>query len=529
MFVGRKLDMGNYVVGIGGSGIRVLRAIIHNCAAGIIDVEKINILAIDADSESIVWETLQQEYEAYNKMRDVMLIKNESSNLFHTKIELLNKKEILSPVEYEKNCRNLEMSLASNDELERIMKFFYTKEEREKDLKEGFFARPAIGCVFFSNFKDKIFNTFLEKVEYDIEQGKRTNVVLIGSIFGGTGASGIPTIIKLIEERIQNSTKRNVPHNAIEYLNMGAVFMLPYFKASNCSEENAMIKMQNFWNTSKEAMEYFFEEKYLVPNKYQGSRSLQRLHLVGKEELDIVNFYAEGGKKQENKPHIAEEYGALAVRDFFRETSKENFDDQLKIMYWKVEKEIDWESLYFEKDNAEKSVRNRMGELAQFAAIYHVCIYRYIKEKSDRMMNPQWYKTYLYKLKKMTDEKAEECLKDVNTYCVNYLRWIYYMQTTLSIEGEEKNYKYNEQMALFGEVLEDVYKLVNMEPKKEKKVAEITKNVMNNLEKIITVGSGMGGFLKKTVKILSALSTHGLFNGMGGIPQLIADLSEIIQ
>lgn len=522
--------MSNYVVGIGGSGIRVLRAIIHNCAAGVIDTDEINMLAIDADSESIVWETMQQEYENYKKTHDVMQIKNKNSNFFHTKIELLNKREMVSPVEYETKCNTLEKSVSSGGDLERIMKFFYTKEEREKDLKEGFFARPAIGCVFFSNFQDKIFNSFLSKLEEDIRQEKRTNVALTGSVFGGTGASGLPTIIKLIEERIQNSAKGDISQKAVEYLNMGTVFMLPYFRAENDSEEEATIKMQNFWKTSKEAMKYFVEEKYLVPNKYQWSRSLQRLHLIGKEELDVVNFYAEGGKKQENKPHIAEEYGALAVRDFLWETSQENFNKELKIMNWKVEEEIDWDSLHFEKVNDEKSMRNRMGEFAQFAAIYHTCIYRYIMAEASRTMNPQWYKTYLYKPKNTADGKEESYLKVVNAYCVNYLRWIYYMQTNLSIENGEKIYKYNEQMVLFGDILEEVYKLTN-EPEKEKdkKVTDIIKNVINNLEKIVSAGNGIGTILKKTVKILSVLSTYGLFNGMGGVPQLIADLSEIVQ
>lgn len=520
--------MSNYVIGIGGSGIRVLRAIVHNCAAGVIDTAEIKMLAVDADWKSKVWTTLQQEYQEYVDMRNILRT-SKKGVCFNTDINLMNKEGIISPVPYGNGgYKTLEQSIKPDDKLERIMKFFYTKEEREKELREGFFARPGIGCVFFSDFENDIFSKFLSELEEDIYKKIQTNVILIGSIFGGTGASGLPTIIKLIEEKIKHSKKSDISEKALKYLNIGAVFMLPYFKAVNYSEEEAIIKMGSFWKTAKEAMEYYKEEKYLEPSQKEWSRSLQRLYLIGQQDLDIVNYYAEGGDKQDNKPHIAEEYGALAIRDFLYITSKNDFNRKLEIFEWKLEKEISWEHLYYNKGEDDKSLKRIMGEFVQFTAIYHTCIYRYVYEANNKIGNPQWYKTYLQENR---NEEAWEQLEAANSYCRDFLKWIYFIQSNLDIQDETKKYQYNEDIKLFRNVLENLNEILDIKPeeKTSDKVMKIIKQIKDNLGKLITVGADTKDILKNTVYILSKLNVYGLFNGLNGVPQLIADLCELVQ
>ena len=47
--------MKNYLLCVGGTGTRVLRAVMYNCAAGVIQEDEISVMVIDADQEISVY------------------------------------------------------------------------------------------------------------------------------------------------------------------------------------------------------------------------------------------------------------------------------------------------------------------------------------------------------------------------------------------------------------------------------------------------------------------------------------------
>lgn len=66
----------NYLVCVGGTGTRVLRAVIHNCAAGIIQEKEINVIVIDADQKSAAWDYAKKDYEKYQHMYKLFIAEN---------------------------------------------------------------------------------------------------------------------------------------------------------------------------------------------------------------------------------------------------------------------------------------------------------------------------------------------------------------------------------------------------------------------------------------------------------------------
>lgn len=523
--------MKNYILGIGGSGSRVLRAVIHNCAAGIIDADEINVMVIDADQRSAAWDHLKKDYKEYQHIYE-LFNENRGSKLecFKTKVNFLSRDYMISPVDYSR-YRTLRQSLYEDRSLEEMMQWLYTEEEMDTDLKDGFFARPNVGCVFFSNFINPVFNNFLEEMVDCIDREEKVNVMLIGSVFGGTGASGLPTILKLIDRRIRDSDSR-IAEKAVNYLNVGAVFMMPYFKAKNVeSIKNPLIEMEKFNLAAKEALKYYKEGKYFEVAQRQWSRSFQNLYLISQQTLDLVNIYAEGGEKQDNKPHIAEEYGALAVQDFLKKAAEDTIVDQSKtgVFSYEIGEDIGWNDFPFSTE--EIKAEKRLGELTRFSTVYHACIFSYIEKKENKdkpemiIAMPQWYKTYLYH---KLDEETVQKIDYVDEYCKCYLRWASMLQKNMKMqENDIKGYYHNDKIKLFGEIISKVVELTDDENDGSKIIKNI-KDIKKNFGQLICSGKEIGYALKEIFIILSRLGVMGALGANTGIAGLVTSLYQLI-
>lgn len=525
--------MKNYIIGIGGSGSRVLRAVIHNCAAGVIREDELKVMAIDADRDGAAWRRLKADYESYQEMHE--LFQKNPEGCFRTKIEFLSRREVVSPVEYGE-MKTLKNVLQGNPKLERMMKWLYTEREMEQDLKDGFFARPNIGCVFFSNFQNQIFKNFLIEAMNALVAGEQVNIILAGSIFGGTGASGLPTILKLIDKEVRETKEKNQGMDT-DNLKIGSVFMLPYFTAKNLNEEsNPLIQMEKFSMTAREALKYYKEEKYFNTGSGQGIGNFHSLYLVGQNTLDVVNTYAEGGKAQDNKPHIAEACAALAIHDFWRRVRSGNQagENRVNIFLHMTDGVVDWESLPFENETKKKNMLQiRMGQLARFSTVYDVCIYQYLKKGTSKGLilfnKPQWYVAYL------SHETNVAVQTEIYTYCKSYLEWIDMIQETLEIQaGAEgvpgREYRYNDDIQLFGKILHEIFHYLWESEKEndEENISGSLREIKKNFGQLICAGQNIGYAVKKIFMILSKLGIIGILGGNKGISGLANCLYQLI-
>lgn len=58
-----------FVLGIGGTGMRCLEALVHLCAMGMFDDTTIHMLAVDTDAQNGNFQRLRQLKEAYCNIR----------------------------------------------------------------------------------------------------------------------------------------------------------------------------------------------------------------------------------------------------------------------------------------------------------------------------------------------------------------------------------------------------------------------------------------------------------------------------
>ncbi|MFM7575975.1 MAG: hypothetical protein ACKO5Q_03395, partial [Microcystaceae cyanobacterium] len=108
--------------------------------------------------------------------------------------------------------------------LEPLAKLFdalYSPDEQEADLAVGFRGRPPIGSAVMSRLELETTSTttlsdnwqrLFNHIEGDLDAKDEVAIHLFGSIFGGTGASGVPTLATLIANQLKGKNLRQRVH-----------------------------------------------------------------------------------------------------------------------------------------------------------------------------------------------------------------------------------------------------------------------------------------------------------------------------
>lgn len=200
------------------------------------------------------------------------------------------------------------------------------------DMTVGFKGNPNIGSVVFNNLKDTTELTdFFGCCEPD------DKVILIGSLFGGTGASGIPEITKAIRS---NPKTKDV--------HLGVIMLTPYF-CFDRSEEVGSVKSGLFDSKTRAALSFYDSSKV--------NEKIDSIYYIGDSERTKMT-YSLGGDTQKNNSHIVDLLGAMSMLHFFN-TDKDKVLKRYK--YRMHDNEPDHEPgftiLNFYKDDYQKVIR----------------------------------------------------------------------------------------------------------------------------------------------------------------------------
>ena len=400
--------MGYYAIGIGGTGAKCLESLTHLAAAGMMPDGDLHLLFVDPDtsngSRARVEETLAH-YEACKKQFDLG-----QTHLLKTKIDPAHPilwtpfKETNPSLNRFFHYENFRDSPAG-----KLFDVLYSRSEKESTLEEGFRGHPSIGSAVMAKTvdleEDETWNTFHKKIADDDEGAQ---VFLAGSIFGGTGASGFPTIAQIVKRELN--------------VKLGGALLLPYFKfMDDGSEGELKAKSDEFLMNTQTALKH-----YHIWNK---TGIYDTVYLFGDESrTDVEN--ALGGPEQKNAPHFIELYAALAAIDFF----KKDFGSSQDVQYFMTAREqsnqLKWTDL--PDGNNGDTVRSRIGQLARFAfaylSVYHPALEK-IADQSKAAYRASWYVEF-FERRKIAIDRA--LLSTLEKYCEDFLRWLANIQGNCS-------------------------------------------------------------------------------------------------
>lgn len=287
-----------YVFAIGGSGSRVLRSLAMLLASGVETSSEIVPVIIDPDTSNGDTVRTEELLRLYNSIRAELSFNDSVKNrFFSTELSSINKNNRytiplpgISGIAYE-NWLNLDTMSPENQALARML---FSNANLSSKMDVGFKGNPNIGSVVLNQLSEQQsdFRTF----ETNFVKGDK--VFIVSSIFGGTGASGFPLLLK---------TLRTSTNKALVQAPIGAVSLLPYFNLKD--NPNSSIKADSFITKTKAALNYY--EKNVT-----GNSTLDDMYYLGDDLSSNPYDNCDGGDDQQNDAHVIELLAALSVFDF---------------------------------------------------------------------------------------------------------------------------------------------------------------------------------------------------------------------
>ena len=313
-----------FIFAIGGTGARVLRSLTMLMASGVKGMtEEVCPIIIDYDLHNGDKDRAITCMKKYSEIQNLVAngdgAKLEDSNnwyrpYFSTKIGQLNG---ITNWSWQFNLRKEMESLKYSDYIDYDNVNLYAPTSKDfvnclydsninsvytelnLNMKEGFQGNPNIGSVVFNDLKGRPeFNAFSNS----FRAGDR--IVVIGSIFGGTGSSGIPKIVSAI---------RNHSKADIKKASLSVVLVLPYFAVNSSNDKEISIKSNIFNSKTKAALNYY-ERSGL-------NAQINSIYYVGDKVQTKVEPHL-GNKEQKNNAHIVELIGAMSVAHFITSGQK---------------------------------------------------------------------------------------------------------------------------------------------------------------------------------------------------------------
>jgi hypothetical protein len=289
-----------FIFGIGGTGSRVLRSLTMLLASGVkMGCDTIVPIIIDPDTSNADLTRTVSLLNNYSTLRAPLQFAGGNKNeFFKTWIEQVLPNYTLYVNDTNNKTFQQFIGYASMSKTNKAMtKMLFSDKNLESSMEVGFKGNPNIGSVVLNQIAQS--DDFVDFANSFSEGDK---IFIISSIFGGTGASGFPLLLKTL--RCGNSFPN---HEVINKAYIGAISILPYFKLKpdECSE----IDSSTFISKTKSALAYYEE------NIIRGGSTVDALYYLAD---DVNNTYEnnEGGSAQQNDAHMVEFFGATAIVDF---------------------------------------------------------------------------------------------------------------------------------------------------------------------------------------------------------------------
>lgn len=338
----------NFVIAAGGTGMRCLQSFLNMCAMGMYEGESVDILLLETDIENGDKKNSENLVVWYNTLC------TEKTGEFGYFGPQINFHTFVPDYSKDNKRRFTLISRVEEGDSETnrmLTNLFYEEVVQEFDLMHGFRAQTHVGTYLMYH---AIIEEIREAVAKDEVRGKsqmykfvnaikeqntfgEARVFLLGSTFGGTGASSIPVMARAISDSAKILTGGSIK---MENIYFGAVILTPYFTFGSPSKEQkkaagVIADSQFFAHNSAATLMYYIKDTTV-------SKTYKRFYFLGwpfasidmDEYKKMITNAGEtagktitGGKSQENPAHPNELIAAFSAKHFFEQTPKECFND----------------------------------------------------------------------------------------------------------------------------------------------------------------------------------------------------------
>jgi hypothetical protein len=415
--------MSSYVIGIGGTGAKCVEALVHLCAAGMLPDTELFAMFVDPDRANGSLERSQMTLQQYSSCKK---LDTGTTDLFKTGIVTSNP-DVWSPFANEARPSlddffRYHSLKGQNPAAAHLFDVLYSRAERETSLEKGFRGHPSIGAAVLAERvelgDEEPWRTFRNRIAIDLNAAGGARVFLIGSIFGGTGAAGFPTIARMIANEFNSGEDKDPKkENAVK---LGGALILPYF--SFIPDENSRelrASSEDFLMSTQAALKYYYQQK--------SNEIYDTVYLIGDENLSPTKNFSVGSKSQRNEPHFIELYAALAAVNFLSGNGEKGFP----MIARREARKIGWNDL--PDGNEGNTIKKKLGHLLRFAFAY-LAVYEPMLvdlRENGRPFRAPWYVDYFLRAGlQISDDEMQKAAGHVNNYCESFLRWLQDVSTS---------------------------------------------------------------------------------------------------
>ncbi|MCA1613066.1 MAG: hypothetical protein LC800_02695 [Acidobacteria bacterium] len=437
--------MANYLIAIGGTGARSLEAIIYLAAAGLFRDQKLNILIVDPDlnnGNSFRTRQLISDYHALHLAEQPRDPKYSGwfkgtpppPTLFQSAINREPTGKGQQPIFWNlqsDDSRRFGDVIKYTEQAPKFRSFldlFYEPGDRNMVLNVGYQGRTNVGAVALkqdleetADVEQSGLNEFLGNLYLDLAKDNYARIFVIGSVFGGTGAAGIPTVPALFKNI--DKSRGGLSDDQRARLRYGCAMMTPYFTFPKNSDPNAQLGPGADSSRHVVATQAALLHYAHVPPGYQ------QVYFIGAPARAQTNDKnIPGGDQQRNTPHYAELAAALAAWDFFNlskiagDAKQLHFADTFKD---EADLGVTWETLPVHPQdyvNRHEEVKRALVVFTTFAYLYKHLLHNDLVGTRE-YKNSIWYK-HNFKDVPLDNNAQTALLNHLNSFCTSYLDWL---------------------------------------------------------------------------------------------------------
>lgn len=232
--------MSNVLIGVGGSGQHIIHAYLRVLALGNAEAAQVpHVYIIDADAQSQqIANRRSQLIPDIQTLHEYLRQRNLSSKTKEVNFDIVRPYSQNLATNSDLTVKNVLLAQQSHTS-EEINAFFYEQDLNIK-VSEGMHANPKVGSTIFGEKLGRVLDSsgkvdthnkqllqkeFLSLFDDEVtgSNTKDCNIVIVGSVFGGTGSGIIPTLARTFNDIITSSSGGRT-------INLATVATLPWFQ-----------------------------------------------------------------------------------------------------------------------------------------------------------------------------------------------------------------------------------------------------------------------------------------------------------
>lgn len=467
--------MNKYIVAIGGTGIKCLESFLYlNAINGLENENEVEYetLIIDSD-ENGNYKSLQESTIGYTRLREIFRESKKAigQRPFANKFAVKEADGRLNSWRIVKHPSDTKIASLDpkNEDIMSLLEVLYEpgyKGELNMTLENGVHGKPKVGSLIMEYYLEEEktneqseWGKFIGKMNRDIalcSDAEPLQVIIMGSVFGGTGASGLRTIAnKIIDHKIVVNDDHFVCRDMIEkgQIKISVLMMLPYFNIPrNLVQEDDEYGLTDINANTAYALDYYKQDEEFmrkITTIVIGKSNYDEINDVLLDSNDAEDYYAEGGEEQCNRALIPELIASFAMDSFF---SGNMHKDRLYYLARDAQEDykIEWRSL-----PKTQSYLQMLLNMIVFSLIYRQKIYPVFRNNNRDAAEHPWLGICLGEMNSKTfNEDADK----VYVFTQNFLNWISNI-SSCSVNLADSRDEYN---LVDTELIKKVYKDVLM-------------------------------------------------------------------